>query len=155
MSGILQTLTGIDERLFTAGINSLEKSVGNVGVDVRLIADLLSKSQGCMRRLGLDPSDTEGRELYHALMSAVRNGRAEEILKDCDYVLVRIGSKIISLNLIDVIENAHHQMSYEKQIYSYGRRALRGELISRYINHSRTHDRTTKEIAASMGILLD
>lgn len=155
MSGILQKLLGVDERLFETGIKALEKSTGNSGIDVRLIADLLEKGHTCMRTLGLDPSDTEGRELYHSLMVSVKSGKSETLLQNYDYVLVRLGGKIISLNLIDVIENMHHELPYKKQTFAHGRRALRGELISRYISHSRTHDQTTKEIAASMGILLD
>lgn len=146
---------GVDEHVYNAGVQALEKATGNAGVDVRLIADLLEKGHKCMRKLGLDPADTEGRELYHALVVAVKNGKAEDLLQDYDYVMVKLGGKIMSLNLIDVIENTHHQLPYEKQIITHGRRALRGEFISRYINHARTHDKTTQEIARSMGILLD
>jgi hypothetical protein len=155
MPSMLQKLLGIDERLFEAGIKALEKSTGNAGIDVRLIADLIENGHKCMRQLGLDPADTEGRELYHSLMASVKSGKAEDMLKDFDYVLIRLGNKIISFNLIDIIENSHHQLPYEDQTYTHGRKALRGELVSRYINHCRTHDKTTREIAASMGILID
>ena len=45
------------------------------GVDVRLIADILSKAHLVMRRLGLDPNDTTAEEVYYALISAVATGR--------------------------------------------------------------------------------
>ncbi|HZJ34463.1 MAG TPA: hypothetical protein VFD55_00390, partial [Candidatus Angelobacter sp.] len=39
------------------------------------------------------------------------------------------------------------------QIVSHGQRSLRGELVGRYIDHIRTDDVTTREIASLIGLL--
>lgn len=144
-----------NDPLFSVGLAKLEKSAGDSGVDARLIADILEKAHIVMRHLGLDTKDTTARELYQALMACVKDGSCDSILLDSDYVLLPVNGKIISLNLIDVIENAHHELSFEMQISSHGRRSLRGEMIGRYLNHGRTDETVTNEIAASMGLLPD
>ena len=153
MSRFLQSILGANEPLFSNGLARLEKSAGCSGVDTRLIADIIEKSHIVMRKLGLDTRDTTGHELYFALMSAVKNDTIEELLFEMDYVLMTIDKKIVSFNLIDVIENSHHQLSFEKQIVSHGQRSLRGELVARYINHARTSEITTREIATLIGLL--
>lgn len=149
----LQTVLGVDGPLFNAGLAKLEKTTGHSAVDVRLIADMHKKTHEVMRYFGLDTRDTTGRELYMTLIAAVRHEDFENILADTDYTLVVIDGKVISLNMIDVIENAHHQLSYDRQIISHGQRTLRGELVDRYVKHARTDDKTTREIAAVMGLL--
>jgi len=139
--------------MFSNGLRQLEKSTGNSGTDVKLIADIMEKSHEVMRRLALDTTDTSGQELYFALIEAVRSGMAEDILVDTDYVLVKRDNKVISMNMIDVVENSHHELSYNNQTVSHGQRSLRGELLSRYINHARTDEQTTKNIAKSTGLI--
>lgn len=153
MANFLQTVLNVDEPLLSTGLTALEKSTGNSGVDTRLIADVLEKAHKIMRMLGLDTRDTTGRELYHSLIAFVKHGDVESLLIDTDYVLYIIDSKVISLNMIDVIENSHHELPYEKQVISHGQRSLRGEIIGRYINHARTDDATTLDIIASIGLL--
>ena len=153
MAGYLQSLLGTKEPIFSQGIIKLEKTTGNGGVDTRLIADITEKAHSIMRQLGLDIRDTTGPELYHALISTVKCGMCEPLLSDADYVLFAASDKIISFNLIDVIENAHHELTYEQQICSHGQRSLRGELITRYIEHDRTDEGTTREIASSIGLM--
>jgi hypothetical protein len=153
MAKLLTTLLGASEPIFSAGMTKLEKTTGNGGIDVRLIADITEIKYKVMRRLGLDVSDTTGHELYFALIAAIRRGEGAELLADADYVLTKIDDQIISFNLIDVIENSHHELSYQKQIFNYGRRSLRGELVSRYMNHARTNNETTKAIAKSIGLM--
>lgn len=153
MTQFLQTVLNAKGPLFNTGLSKLEKTTGNSGIDVRLIADITSKAHTIMRKLGLDTKDTTGHELYFALMSAIRNGKAETLLSDSDYVLIIIDNKIVSFNLIDAINNSHHELSYDKQIISHGQRSLRGELVNRYINHSRTNNETTKDIAAAIGLI--
>ena len=137
------------------GLIQLEKSSGDSGIDTRLIADILEKAHVVMRKLHLDTRDTTAHELYRALVASVRDGTCESILLDSDYVLLPVERKIMSLNLIDVINNAHHELSFEDQISSHGQRSLRGELIDRYLNHGRTDEATTNEIAYSMGLITD
>ena len=153
MSRFLQLILGTQEPIFSAGLEKLEKSTGNSGVDTRLIADILEKAYSIMRQLGLDTSDTTGHELYAALNATVKKGNSELLLTDNDYVLLAFDDKIISFNLIDVIENAHHSLPYGKQIFSHGQRSLRGELVGRYIDHIRTDEVSTREIAALIGLL--
>lgn len=155
MTHVLQKLLqiGDDKPLFNTGITQLEKSTGNSGVDTRLIADIISKSHKVMRQLGLDVKDTTGKELYYALCASVWRDDNEDLLEDTDYVLVILDNQIISLNMVDVIENSHHQLPFGKQIIKHGQRSLRGEILTRYINHGRTDKDTTVEIISSMGIL--
>ncbi len=153
MAKFLQQLLNIDEPLLTTGLHQLEKATGHSGIDTRLIADITHTGHNIMRRLGLDPADTTGHELYNALAMSVRRGMAESLLSDADFVLISIQGEVISFNLIDVIENTHHELGYEQRIISHGRRSLRGELVSRYLNHGTTDKEAKKNIAASIGLL--
>lgn len=153
MSRFLQQLLGAEEPLFSFGLQKLERSTGFSGIDVRLIAEINQKTHAVMRRLKLDTADTTGPELYHSLLLSVKSGASTLLLEETDYSLIVLNGHIISLNMIDVIENAHHQMPFEKQIISHGRRSLRGEIVARYINHARSHEATTLEIAEMMGLL--
>ena len=155
MAQFLQSILGLREPMFSAGMARLEKSTGHSAVDVRLIADITTKAHRVMRFLRLDINDTTGRELYSALKVLVANGSADSLLADTDYILIILDDKVISFNLIDVIENAHHELSYERQIISHGQRSLRGELVGRYVNHARTHEPTTRQIAREIGLLQD
>jgi hypothetical protein len=153
MAKYLQLVLGLPEPMFSYGLARLEKATGNGGIDARLVADITEKAHKIMRRLGLDIRDTTGQELFFSLNAAVRRGDGDLLLVDSDYVLYVIDDKIISFNLIDVIENAHHEMLLGKNIISHGQRGLRGELIGRYINHARTDEATAKEIAGQIGLL--
>lgn len=153
MSKFLQTLLGADEPLFSYGLQKLEKSTGHSGVDIRLIADINHRTHQVMRKLKLDTADTTGPELYHALISSVKSGAFKLLLAETDYCLIALNGEIISLNMIDVVENAHHHLSVDRQILEHGRRALRGEIVARYIEHGRTNEVTTLEIAEMMGLL--
>jgi len=157
MTHFLQSIlsTKDNDPLFSTGLVQLEKTSGNGGIDTRLIADILEKAHVVMRQLGLDTNDTTARELYQALIASVKYGTCENILLDSDYVLIPVEGKVISLNLIDVIDNAHHELNFSQQISSHGRRSLRGELIDRYLCHDRTDEVTTNEIASSMGMIND
>lgn len=155
MTKFLQRLLEINEPLFSVGMNQLEKATGYGGVDTRLIADITHKAHDIMRRLGLDPADSTGRELYHALVTSVKKGTSEVLLMDADYVLMSFGDSVVSFNLIDVIENSHHELAYEQRIVSHGRRSLRGEIVQRYIEHTRTDGTTVLEQATDIGLLPD
>ena len=144
-----------EEPLFSSGLEKLEKTAANSGVDTRLIADITEKSHIIMKQLGLDIRDTTGKELYFALKTTIRQGIGDMLLCDSDYVLVKIDDKIISFNLLDMIDNAHHELSFENQIATHGQRSLRGELVARYINHKCTDNKATLDIAQCMGLLPD
>ena len=153
MAKFLQHLLEIDEPLFSVGMNQLEKSTGYSGVDTRLIADVTHKAHSTMRRLGLDPADSTGRELYQALLATVKKGTYEALLFDTDYILLAFEGDVVSFNLIDVIENSHHELPYAQRIMSHGRRSLRGEIVQRYLEHARTDVSVTQELATDIGLL--
>lgn len=155
MSKFLQTIIGADDKkaVFSAGINQLERLTGQKGVDTRLIADILEKAHEIMRRLGLDVADTTGRELYFALLGTVESDSIEDILADSDYLLLKLDGVVISFNMIDVIENAHHHLPYGKQVINHGQRSLRGELVSRYLNLSAHDESQARDVASMIGLL--
>lgn len=155
MARFLQQLLQAEEPMFSNGLVKLEKSAGSGGIDTRLIADMIHKAHTVMRCLGLDTRDTTGRELYHALSHAVKKAEGRALLLDTDYVLILIDEQIISFNLIDVVEGMHHHLPYGRQMISHGQRALRGELVERYISHIRTDDFTVREVASTIGLLPD
>jgi hypothetical protein len=71
MAKFLRDLLDAEEPIFSASIDQLEKASGRPGADVRLITDITEKAHDRMRRLGLDPSNTTGREFYQALLSRI------------------------------------------------------------------------------------
>ncbi len=72
MTRVLSELLAAEEPLFSMAIKQLEQASGNTSVDVRLTAEIIGKVHLKMRSLGLDPSDTTGRELYRALFNLVK-----------------------------------------------------------------------------------
>ena len=153
MGRFLQKILNAPEPLFTVGIHQLEKATGHSGVDTRLIADITHKAHDIIRELGLNPADTTAHELYQALNASLRRYKIEEYLLGADYVLLSIGNQTVSFNLVDVIENAHHQLPFDQRMMSHGQRSLRGEIVQRYMDHVRTNDVTARQIADAAGLL--
>jgi len=153
MAKFLQRLLNMNEPFFSLGIRRLEQATGGKGIDTRLIADITHKSHDIIRKLGLDPADTTGKELYQVLISSVRKCQAEKLLLDADYVMMSFASEAVSFNLIDVIENSHHELSYAQRIVSHGQRSLRGEIVQRYINQGGIEESTAREVASEIGLL--
>lgn len=110
MSRLLSELLAAEEPMFGMAIKRLEQASGNMSVDVRLTAEIVGKVHVKMKALGLDPQDTTGNELYHALMSII--GKHDAFLAE------RIGitdptdvSKVLSriqevIEALDVPKNA-------------------------------------------------
>lgn len=155
MSRFLQQVLDAREPLFSSGLAQLERATGYGGIDVRLIADILHKGHAIMRGLGLDPADTTPRELYQALNAYIRREKHFPLLHEADYVLMKVQGEVFSFNMIDAIENAHHDMPLEQRRFDYGRRALRGELVARYLAHSRTHNATVQQIARGADLIVE
>lgn len=149
----LQRVLQEQSPLFLASMAKLEHMAGRNGVDVRLIADITHTAHAIMRRLGLNPADTTAEELYQALNSTVYRGIANDVLLEADYVLYSVDRQPISFNLIDVIENAHHQLSFEHRTLSRGQRSLKGEIVARYIEQESTNNDVTKRVAHEAGLL--
>jgi sugar/nucleoside kinase (ribokinase family) len=155
MAMMLQKLLDSKNHQISLGLDDLEKSSGSSGIDARLVADILSKSHEVMRKLGLDTKDTTARELYHALNSQFKNSHIEDLLLACDYVLYLFENEVVSLNLIDIIENAHHELSFENRVCSHGQRALRGQVIERYMNSGRIDSVVAKNKLVKSGLVID
>ena len=71
MAGILRDLLDGEEPLFSLSLRQLERASGEQGRDVQLIGEIIQKMRYNTGRLGLDPDDTTGRELYAAQMTRV------------------------------------------------------------------------------------
>lgn len=153
MTKFLQELLTTTEPLFPQALTQLERATGNDGVDVRLIADITHKAHDVMRGIGLDPADTTARELYLALNAYAHKNTSHELFFDADFVLLKIENDVVSFNLIDVIENAHHELPFEKRMVDHGQRALRGEIVSRYVGHPQTSDAVVQQHALDAGLV--
>lgn len=153
MAKFLQQVLSLDEPHFSIGMAQLEKANGEHGIDTHVIADITHKAHEIMRRLGLDITDTKGEELYHALALTVKTQVGQDLLLGADYVLLPFGDSAVSFNLVDIIENAHHELDYEHRILSHGQRSLRGEIIGRYLKDGPAHQDVTKAIGKEIGLL--
>ena len=157
MARALKDLLASDHPLFLMNIARLERAAGNAGIDVRLIGEITDSANRIMRELGLDPVDSTGVEIYKALNATVRGDevRARQLLGEQSYILGSAGTGPISFNILDVIENSHHDLPYEKRVTSNAKRRLRTELVRRYAEHERTHEDMVHNLAREIGLLLD
>jgi len=153
MAKFLQQLLDLDEPHFSIGMAQLEKANGQQGIDTRVIADITHKAHEIMRRIGLDVGDTTGEELYRALAVTIKTSIGQDLLLGADHVLLPFEDSAVSFNLIDVIENSHHELDYGHRTMSHGRRALRGEIIGRYVDQGPAHQEVTQSIGKEMGLL--
>lgn len=71
MSRMLSELLHAREPQFSLMLGRFERASGNMGVDVRITADIVQKYHHKFKELGLDVKDTTGPELYRALMNLV------------------------------------------------------------------------------------
>ena len=152
MTHALKRLLGNDHPLFSANITELERAAGGDGIDTRLIADIIEKTHKVLRDIGLDPADSHPSEVYYALNSLVRSQRAEEVLHDASFGLVDFDGEVVSFNLQDVIENAHHELPYEDRTLAHGLRHLRIEVVRRYADHERTDTEFVHRLAEQIGL---
>lgn len=157
MARFLKDLLSNNHPLFLMNVARLEQATGNAGVDVRLIGDITDTANRTVREIGLDPANTTAHELYMALNSYVRRDEssARRIFAGTTYVLANMGSGPISFHILDIIENAHHSLPYEKRTVAHAQRSLRAELVRRYAEHERTHTDTVHDIAREVGMMLE
>lgn len=147
----LASLLASDHPLFARTIAEFEKASGNSGVDTRLVASITENAHSVMRAINIDPSDTSAEELYHALATIVESGNLL-LLANTQYVLLPFPDGPVSFNLLDVIENAHHQLPFEKRSRGHAQRNLRLEIIKRYADHDRTSDELVHHLAELAGL---
>ncbi|HEY5667712.1 MAG TPA: hypothetical protein VIR03_00955 [Candidatus Saccharimonadales bacterium] len=67
MTRFLSLALGAQQPLFGQSIEELERAGGRPAADIRLSSELMQKARTKIIELGLDPNDTTGPELYHAL----------------------------------------------------------------------------------------
>jgi hypothetical protein len=73
MKHFLRDLLDAKEPTFSSALRKLEILTGKEGVDTALIGEIIEKEHGAIRGLGLDSNDTNGKELFHALINKVRD----------------------------------------------------------------------------------
>jgi len=146
MSKALAKLLSNDHPLFVFNVQTMERASGNAGIDARLIAETTEQAHTVMRSLGLDVHDTSAEELYHTLSSIIMRGESD-VLRGNESTLLVVNDEVVSFNLLDVIENAHHQLPFEKRRVDHAQRHLRAELIKRYAEHDRTSDEMIHKLA--------
>lgn len=71
MAKILRDLLDAEEPIFSLSLRQLEKASGDTAEDARLIGEISHKLVMAMKQMNLDPTDTNGRELYQALVNRV------------------------------------------------------------------------------------
>jgi len=146
MSKALAKLLSNNHPLFVFNVQAMERASGNAGIDARLIAETTARAHTVMRSLGLDVHDTSAEELYHTLNSLIMRGESD-VLRDNESALLVVDDEVVSFNLLDVIENAHHQLPFKKRRVDHAQRHLRAELIKRYAEHDRTSDEMIHKLA--------
>lgn len=72
MSKFLSQLLNAKEPLFSLSLKQLEKASGHKAVDNKLKAEIIERAHRAMRDLGLDHQDTNGEELYQALLNKAK-----------------------------------------------------------------------------------
>ncbi len=152
MAHMLKELLGNDHPLFAQNIVELEKSTGNDGVDVRLLTDILARAHKILREIGLDPVNTTGIEAYQALKNLSKTESGKRILQDSDFVLMLFGKDLVSFNLHDIIENTHHELDFAHRTTEHAKRHLRREVVRRYAEHERTHEKQVHLLTEEVGL---
>jgi len=111
MAKFLRDLLDAEEPIFSLALRQLEQASGRLGADVRLIADITEKAHVNMRELGLDPSNTTGKELYRALDARVAtdNQRVAEIIGASDPDDVR--------HLIPYMVKAANNVTFNRKVF--------------------------------------
>lgn len=111
MAKFLRDLLDAEEPLFTASLQQLEQASGHPGADVRLIADITAKAHDRMRKLGLDPANTNGRELYQALLARIvsDNERVTKLVGATD------GSDVIKL--VPLLIEAANKVTFNRRVF--------------------------------------
>lgn len=155
MRHALADLLANDHPLFSYNIAELERAVGGDAIDTKLVADSIEQAHTVMRSLGLDPADSSAEEIYHALNSSVERQMAEQLLSDTRYTLIKVGGDVVSFNILDVVDNAHHELGFVNRRLDHAQRQLRLEILRRYAEHDRTHDELVHTLAEQASIKIE
>ena len=147
MAKFLQQLLQAKEPLFSTAMRSLEVASGKAGVDVRLIADVMSQAHRVMRQIGLDPKDTTQAELYSALRARVDD---DTLFADSTYAGLLLGDDVISFNQADIRESIDR--AFTARSLHHMQCALQYEVVDRYVAHARTDDAVVAQFASDAGL---
>lgn len=100
MTKLLRDLLQAQEPLFTQSLRELELASGKKGVDLKLTAEIIEKTQAVIRSLGLDVDDTTDKELFHSLEHRVaqqNENLARSIGSSDDAPVQQIVPKLVEL----------------------------------------------------------
>lgn len=132
-------------------MSELRRMTGD-DADVRLIADVVARTNTIVRSLGLDPRDVTAREIYQALMAIAPRVQEWAPFKDSHWVMADFDGQIISFHPVDIVENYHHELPLGQQRTESGKVALGHEIYRRYRQHPRTHNQTVAHVVCQGGI---
>lgn len=154
MAHRLADLLGNNHPLFSYNLMRLEKASGNSGIDTRLLAEITEKAYQLIRELGLDGGYASVEEIYHALNALAPDARAS-LLQNAQYVLFKKDDAIVSFNLADVSANAEPNTSFADRNLENAKRALRTEILKRYMDSDRTDNVLVRRLIEEAGIPLE
>lgn len=152
MSRVLAQLLSNTHPLFVFNVQEMERASGNAGIDARLIADITAKAYAVMRSIGIDTTDMSAEELYQMLNAVAMRG-SPTLFKDTNDTIFLVNGEPVSFNLLDIVNNAHHQLPFAQRRLDHAQRHLRAELIKRYADHDRTSGDMVHHLAAQAGIV--
>jgi hypothetical protein len=149
----LAKLLGVDARRLGRTVDLLDTHSGG-SVDTKLLGDIYESAARAMHALGLDPANTTGPELYHALearfakdfkqliKSAKFDGKALRALmeksdfpkfwKTTLWTGALRGDQPVSFNVFDVWENHNRKIPYAHRRYDHFQKDLAAQLLGRY-----------------------
>ena len=112
MTRVLSELLGAKEPMFQRSLSRLESASGHTSNDVRLTAELNQAVRLKLRQLGLDPKDTTGQELYHALAQRLKADDA----RLCQTLTEKFGAK--SDNSVAQVAAALQKVPVPRSVYA-------------------------------------
>lgn len=111
MAKFLRDLLEAEEPIFSTSLMQLEKASGRPGADARLIGDITEKTHQSMRELGLDPTNTTGREFYQALLARIEkdNERVTRLVGGTDSSDVKA--------LVPLLIDAANKVEFDRKVF--------------------------------------
>jgi hypothetical protein len=135
MTRVLSELLGAPEPMFHRSLDKLERASGHNSTDVRLSSELTQATTNKLKLLGLDPKDTTGEELYHAL--------AERLKADDERLLAALQAKFGSKgsNTVSQVADALRSVPISRSVY-----VLKNTVIKRLLKKA-----TPKQVMKQLG----
>lgn len=125
MSRSLMELLGASEPMFSLNLRRLEAASGRANLDIKLVSDISAKVRAKIKQFGLDDKDTNGPEMYHALLHLTK-------LHD-EHLANALGGKELnnSLEMLLRIINFVKKMDFPKTVWALKPVAAKRLLLSR------------------------